>query len=80
MAEALHELLSASKARKLPTPDERKAIREAANITQAEVAAVIGTSAQAVSQYEAGKRQPRGELRTRYSELLTFLAAASRSA
>ncbi len=42
------------------TPDQIKAIRAALNMTQAEFAAAMGSSTQAVQKWEQGSREPRG--------------------
>lgn len=50
----------------LPTPEERRAIREAAGLSQGELAEAIGTTRQAISNYETGARTPRGARLERY--------------
>ncbi|GHC27044.1 MULTISPECIES: helix-turn-helix transcriptional regulator [Streptomyces rochei group] len=54
----------------LPAPPERRAIREAAGLTQAQVASAIGVSKQAIGLWESGLRTPRGPLLGRYVEAL----------
>ena len=60
--------------RSLPPPGERRRLREGLGLTQAEVAAVIGTTRAAVSRYESGGRQPRGAVAERYAHLLERIA------
>jgi len=50
-----------------------KRIREAARLSTIEVAAGIGVTHAAVSQWEAGKRRPRGKHAIRYAQLLRHL-------
>ncbi|MGW3650218.1 helix-turn-helix transcriptional regulator [Streptomyces sp. NPDC000878] len=52
----------------LPAPAVRKAIREAAGLTQAQVASAVGVTAQAVALWESGRRTPRGPLLGQYAE------------
>jgi transcriptional regulator with XRE-family HTH domain len=56
----------------LPTPPARKALRQAAGVTMADVAAVVGVSRQAVSQWERGEARPAGEHLHAYLELLAM--------
>jgi transcriptional regulator with XRE-family HTH domain len=58
----------------LPDPAYRKAIRQRSGLTQAQVAEALGITPGAVKHYEAGRRNPRGELRNRYSEALVEMA------
>ncbi|GKQ37194.1 helix-turn-helix transcriptional regulator [Streptomyces sp. A012304] len=62
--------------RDLPTPAQRRALREAAELSQQELADVVGVSKQAVSHWEAGIRTPRGPLLYRYAEALRALQEA----
>lgn len=57
----------------LPPPQERRELREASDLTQQELADAIGVTRAAISQYEAGKRTPRGPLLDRYVEALRAL-------
>jgi transcriptional regulator with XRE-family HTH domain len=57
----------------LPPPVQRRAIRVLAGATQQDVAFAIGTTRAAVTRYENGTREPRGELRLRYAEVLEVL-------
>ncbi|MCX4557964.1 helix-turn-helix domain-containing protein [Streptomyces phaeochromogenes] len=56
--------------REVPLPAECRAIREAAGLTQAEVADAVGVTPQAVALWESGNRTPRGHLLDRYAEAL----------
>jgi DNA-binding transcriptional regulator YiaG len=61
--------------RRLPVPAERKRIREMAGVSQAALAAAVGTSVPAVSRWESGKRAPRDTYLARYLEVLQQLEA-----
>ncbi|KUN03945.1 hypothetical protein AQI95_21130 [Streptomyces yokosukanensis] len=56
--------------RDLPMPEERRAIREAADLSQQELADAIGVTRQAVSHWEAGIRTPRGIFLDRYIDAI----------
>jgi predicted transcriptional regulator len=58
--------------RRLPDPRVRRLLREAAGVSQAELASVVGVSRPSVSRYETGSRNPRGR------RLLAYLAALDR--
>jgi DNA-binding transcriptional regulator YiaG len=67
-------LIEAARARRsLPSPDLAKAIRRAAGVTQAEVAAELGVDPLTVYRWEAGRRRPRGRYAEAYSALLNQL-------
>ncbi|WP_326800494.1 helix-turn-helix domain-containing protein [Streptomyces sp. NBC_01788] len=57
----------------LPTPAERRRLREAAGLTQTDIAKVLGTRREAVANWEAGKNEPRPPQRTAYARLLEGL-------
>jgi transcriptional regulator with XRE-family HTH domain len=61
----------------LPPPEQRRALREAAELTQQELADVIGVSKQAISHWETGIRTPRGAFLGRYVEALRTLREAA---
>ncbi|MFJ7270261.1 helix-turn-helix domain-containing protein [Streptomyces sp. NPDC099050] len=64
----------------LPTPKERRRLREAADLTYEEVAAAVGVTSNTVRSWETGRTHPRGRKLEAYSKLLTRLAAdASRN-
>lgn len=60
--------------RDLAARGEAREIREAARLTQLEVAAVVGTTVVSISRWETGARSPRGEPALRYARLLARLA------
>ncbi|MGW6687583.1 helix-turn-helix domain-containing protein [Streptomyces sp. NPDC054961] len=59
----------------LPTPKERRRLREAAELTHEEVAAAVGVTATTVRSWETGRTEPRGRKREAYAKLLTRLTA-----
>ena len=59
--------------RDLPAPAQRRELREAAGLTQQELADVVGVTRTAVSNYEQGIRTPRGIALTRYVEAIRTL-------
>jgi transcriptional regulator with XRE-family HTH domain len=62
--------------RDLPAPAQCRALREAAELTQQELADVLGVSKQTVSYWETGARSPRGARLYRYAEALNALREA----
>ncbi|MFI0964655.1 helix-turn-helix transcriptional regulator [Streptomyces sp. NPDC021080] len=61
----------------LPSPDERRELREKAGLSQQELADVVGATRQAVGHWEAGNRTPRGKLLDRYVEAIRVLREAA---
>ena len=59
----------------LPPPAERKRLREAAGLSQAQVAKAVDTRREAVGNWEAGRTEPRPPQRAAYARLLEGLAA-----
>ncbi|MFJ3637536.1 telomere-associated protein Tap [Streptomyces sp. NPDC090112] len=59
----------------LPTPAERKRLREAAGLSQAQIATALGARREAVGNWEIGKTEPRPPKRAAYARLLEGLAA-----
>ncbi|MFF4229631.1 telomere-associated protein Tap [Streptomyces sp. NPDC001820] len=59
----------------LPEPGERKRLREAAGLSQDQVAKVLETRREAVGNWEAGRTEPRQPKRAAYARLLEGLAA-----
>ena len=57
----------------LPPPTERKRLRRAARLTQAQVAGAVGVSRETVSAWESGRWEPAGDARTKYRRLLDGL-------
>jgi DNA-binding transcriptional regulator YiaG len=54
----------------LPCPETRAALRRAFGITQIALAKALGVSRQTVRAWEKGEKEPAGDNRQRYSELL----------
>ena len=72
-----------SKARKqahardiLPSPQQRRSLRERSGLAQGDLARVLGVSASAVCRYETGERTPRSDVLHSYLELLGHLKLA----
>ncbi|MFI9763163.1 helix-turn-helix domain-containing protein [Streptomyces sp. NPDC051963] len=59
----------------LPPPKERRRLREARSLTQAQVAARVGVDCETVRAWETGRTTPRGRRRETYANLLAELAA-----
>ncbi|PNG94738.1 telomere-associated protein Tap [Streptomyces malaysiensis] len=59
----------------LPPPAERKRLREAAGLSQAEIARALDIRREAVGNWESGKTEPRQPKRAAYARLLKGLAA-----
>ncbi|MDO0935729.1 helix-turn-helix domain-containing protein [Streptomyces sp. DG2A-72] len=57
----------------LPRPAERRRLREAQSLTQAQVAARMGVSRETVRSWETGRTTPRGRKREAYAKLLAEL-------
>lgn len=60
----------------LPEPAERRSLREAAGVSQQELADALGVTRAAISHWETGTRSPRGELRRRYVSAIRVLQEA----
>jgi transcriptional regulator with XRE-family HTH domain len=58
----------------LPSPAERRRLREAAGLSQTQIATALGTRREAVGSWEAGQREPRPPQRAAYARLLEGLA------
>jgi DNA-binding XRE family transcriptional regulator len=58
----------------LPPPPERRRLREAAGLSQTQIATALGTRREAVGSWEAGQREPRPPQRAAYARLLEGLA------
>lgn len=61
----------------LPPPKERRRLREAASLTQAQLATRVGVSRETVRAWETGRTSPRGRKREAYAKLLNDLAEDS---
>ncbi|MFH8561549.1 telomere-associated protein Tap [Streptomyces sp. NPDC017988] len=59
----------------LPPPAERKRLREAAGLSQAQVAQALDARREAVGNWESGRTEPRPPKRAAYARLLEGLAA-----
>ncbi|MCX5584951.1 helix-turn-helix domain-containing protein [Streptomyces erythrochromogenes] len=59
----------------LPTPQERRRLREAAELTLDEVAAAVGVTVATVRHWESGRTNPRGRKHDMYARFLDGLAA-----
>lgn len=59
----------------LPGPDERKRLREAAGLSQAQIAKALDARREAVGNWESGRTEPRPPKRAAYARLLEGLAA-----
>ncbi|MGY0018154.1 helix-turn-helix domain-containing protein [Streptomyces sp. cg35] len=66
--------MTQSAATPLPTPKERRRLREAKSLTQAQLAAKVGVTRETVRSWESGRTSPRGRKREAYARLLTDLA------
>ncbi|GGZ52567.1 hypothetical protein GCM10010371_10030 [Streptomyces subrutilus] len=60
----------------LPSPKERRRLREAAGLTHDEVAAAVGVTPTTVRSWETGRTHPRGRKREAYAKLLAALTPA----
>lgn len=58
----------------LPPPKERRRLREAGSLTQAQVAERVGATRETVRAWESGRTNPRGRKREAYAKLLDSLA------
>ncbi|MEU2856004.1 telomere-associated protein Tap [Streptomyces syringium] len=59
----------------LPDPAERKRLREAAGLSQSQIAKALDARREAVGNWEAGRTEPRPPKRAAYARLLEGLAA-----
>ncbi|WAL97408.1 helix-turn-helix domain-containing protein [Streptomyces sp. Je 1-369] len=60
-----------SPATPLPSPKERRRLREAKSLSHADLAAKIGVTRETVRSWETGRATPRGRKRETYAKLLT---------
>lgn len=65
--------MTQSPASPIPPPKERRRLREAASLTQAQVATRVGVSRETVRSWETGRTTPRGRKREAYAKLLISL-------
>lgn len=73
LGDRLKALRSIAEVRRLVRQRRVHEIREAAGVTQADVAEVVGCTPSAIAQYEAGSRVPSGEQALRYAAALNVL-------
>ncbi|MFG2779104.1 sigma factor-like helix-turn-helix DNA-binding protein [Streptomyces prunicolor] len=71
--------MTQSPATPLPPPKERRRLREAGSLTQAQVAERVGVSRETVRSWETGRTNPRGRKREAYAKLLTSLGEDTRT-
>lgn len=57
----------------LPDPEERRRLREAAGLSQQEVADALGVTRAAVGHWETGSRSPRGRRLAEYVDVIRVL-------
>ncbi|MCD7443908.1 helix-turn-helix domain-containing protein [Streptomyces lincolnensis] len=69
--------MTQSPAPPLPPPTERRRLREAGSLTQAQVAARVGVARETVRAWETGRTTPRGRKREAYASLLAELATGA---
>ena len=60
----------------LPSPQQRRSLRERSGLAQGDLARVLGVSASAICRYETGERTPRSDVLHSYLELLGHLNLA----
>ncbi|MGW1184126.1 helix-turn-helix domain-containing protein [Streptomyces drozdowiczii] len=70
----------ATAASPLPSPKERRRLREAKSLTEEQVAAAVGVTRATVRAWETGRTSPRGRKREAYARLLTDTEAVPRTA
>lgn len=63
-------LRTADALRNLPSPPERRALREKAGLSQGAIADAVGVRRSTISRWESGDRVPRGKLALTYSTVL----------
>ncbi|MBD0839215.1 MULTISPECIES: helix-turn-helix domain-containing protein [unclassified Streptomyces] len=72
--------MTQSPATPLPPPKERRRLREAQSLTQAQLAARIGVTRETVRAWETGRTTPRGRKREAYARLLDELTTRQQDA
>ncbi|MFE0172733.1 sigma factor-like helix-turn-helix DNA-binding protein [Streptomyces sp. NPDC059002] len=66
--------MTQSPATPLPSPKERRRLREAKSLSQADIAAKVGVTRETVRSWETGRTSPRGRKRELYAKLLNAIA------
>ncbi|MEV8536022.1 helix-turn-helix domain-containing protein [Streptomyces sp. NPDC051211] len=64
----------------LPSPKERRRLRESGELTHDEIAAAVGVTATTVRSWESGRTEPRGRNREVYARLLVELGNPAKAA
>ena len=59
----------------LPPPPERRRIRVDSDLSEVALGRLVGSSGPSGSRWETGSRNPRGEARRRYADVLALLKA-----
>lgn len=72
--------MTRSPATPLPSPDERRRLRETASLTRPQLAERVGVRPEAVRAWESGRSTPRGRSREAYAKLLAGLAEGAAGA
>ncbi|MFE2040151.1 helix-turn-helix domain-containing protein [Streptomyces sp. NPDC059477] len=72
--------MTRSPATPLPPPKECRRLREAASLTQAQLATQVGVTRETVRAWETGRTTPRGRKRETYAKVLARLAGAADAA
>lgn len=67
-------LIDEVRARRLPPAETRRAIRQAAGVSQLRMAAEVGVHRATLIRWEKDEQQPRGDARERYARLLNELS------
>jgi DNA-binding transcriptional regulator YiaG len=68
------EVVSLAEVRKAARDGRARAVREAASISQVEVANALGVTQACISKWESGERVPRGRAAQEYAQLIQQLA------
>lgn len=61
----------------LPSPAERRALRESAGLTREEMGAILGTNAWNVVSWELGRGTPRGQMLAAYLKILRQISGTT---
>ena len=67
---ACHKLVD-----RVPSPDELRAVREVARVSQTHIAETLGVAPATVSRWETGARQPNDRVLLDYLDLLAALGS-----